>query len=213
MKRRMARVKICGLRDADAVRAAIDAGADFLGFVFYPKSPRNISPGDAAKLKALVPAQVKTVAVTVDADDALLDSIIDHLSPDYIQLHGGETPDRARAIRGKYGVGIIKAIAVQSAEDITGAKAYEGCADMLLFDAKPATLPGGNGIAFDWALLADAKFSIPWILSGGLTPQNVHNAIAQTGASLVDVSSGVEATPGVKDAALIHAFIKTSKIM
>ena len=202
-------VKICGLKTIEAVSAAVTAGAAFLGFVFYIKSPRNITAKNAAQLCAGVPAQVKKVAVTVDADMVLLDEIIRVMRPDYIQLHGKESPQRLRDIKKQYAkIKIIKALPVSKTEDLLAADAYANCADMLLFDSSTA----GSGHPFDWNLLKDFYSPLPWFLSGGLTPENVASAIAQTHAAYVDVSSGVESSLGVKDTALIQQFIETARL-
>jgi phosphoribosylanthranilate isomerase len=205
-----ATAKICGLKTPDAVDAAIRGGASHLGFIFFAKSPRNIDPQAAGRLADPARASAKIVAVTVDADDAALDRIVDGLAPDFIQLHGRETPERAAEIRRRTGRGVIKALSVSAAEDIQAAAAYEGVADHLMFDAKAppdALLPGGNGLGFDWDILGERRFSAPWFLAGGLDPGNVADAVRRSGAPLVDVSSGVERAPGVKDPALIQAFL------
>lgn len=205
-------IKICGLRDAPSLHAAADAGADYAGFVHYAPSPRHVGLTEAAALKALLPAHVQTVAVLVDPADALLQALEDVLAPHYVQLHGTETPQRVRAIRALLPhTRIIKGLSVRCSDDVAHAGAYSDCADMLLFDAKApesGMLPGGNGLAFDWALLRGRDFTLPWALSGGLNAENVAQAVALTGAKMVDVSSGVERAPGVKDAALIQAFVK-----
>ena len=210
------RVKICGLSEPDTLKAAIESGADYAGFVFFEKSPRNISPEQAAALSALVPSHVMKVALTVDADEALIDAIVAALKPDMLQLHGAETPERLKALKSRYGLPLMKAIAIASPEDPARAGIYQDSADLLLFDAKPpksmpGALPGGNGLAFDWSLIQGQRPPLPWMLSGGLTPQNVAEAIRMTGAEAVDVSSGVESAPGHKDAALIEAFIRAAK--
>lgn len=204
--------KICGLSTPETVQAAVEAGADLIGFVFFPKSPRNIPPDRAAQLAAPARAQgVKVVAVTVDASDALIDAIASTLKPDLIQLHGHESPERAEQVRARSGAGVVKALSVSEASDLDQAAAFEGVVDYLMFDAKApagATLPGGNGAAFGWRMLAGRNFSKPWFLAGGLNPGNVAEALRITDAPMVDVSSGVEAAPGVKDPALIKAFLE-----
>lgn len=210
------RVKICGLSTPETVKAAVEAGADYLGFVFYERSPRNVSPELAGELAALVPASVLKVALTVDADDAALERIIGALDPDILQLHGEETPERLREIKGRFGVTLMKVIAVSGPEDLDRIAVYRDCADLLLFDAKapksmPGALPGGNGLIFDWSLIAGRKPDIPWMLSGGLTAENVGEAIRMTGAEAVDVSSGVEEAPGRKSPKLIGRFIQAAK--
>lgn len=210
------RVKICGLSTAESVKAAVDAGADYLGFVFYARSPRNVTPREAAALAAGLPASVLKVALTVDADDATLDAIMAALDPDILQLHGEETPERLTALKSRYGVTLMKAIAVAGPEDPLRAAIYRDSADLLLFDAKPPksmenALPGGNGLVFDWSLIGGQKPETPWILSGGLTAENVGAAIATSGAEAVDVSSGVEDAPGRKNPELIRRFILAAK--
>jgi phosphoribosylanthranilate isomerase len=204
--------KICGLSTADAVRAAVEGGAAYVGFVFFPRSPRDIAPERAAELAAPARAAgVKVVAVTVDPADALLDRLSATLKPDLIQLHGHETPARAAEVKGRTGAGVISALRVSTPADLDAAHAFETVADHLMFDAKPpadAVLPGGNGAAFDWAMLAGRRFARPWFLAGGLGPANVADAVRVSGAPMVDVSSGVEGAPGVKDPALIAAFLR-----
>ncbi len=208
-------VKICGLTAPDHVRAAADAGARYLGFNFFPKSPRYVSPEQAAELTALVPVGVAKVALVVNASDAELDSITEAAPFDMLQLHGAESVDRVREIKARYGLPVIKVIGVADAEDLTAIDEFSEVADQLLIDAKPpknAVLPGGNGLAFDWRLLAGRKYwRKPWMLAGGLNPDNVAEAIRMTGACQVDVASGVESAPGVKDLALISAFIKAAQ--
>jgi phosphoribosylanthranilate isomerase len=206
-------VKICGLNSPEAVRAA--ATADYAGFMFYGPSPRNVPPAQAATLAAALPQRVKRVAVLVDADDALIRSVVDALHPDLLQLHGKETPERVAAIKRIFGIPVMKAIAVREADDLKAAEAYIGVADRLLFDAKPPerpdALPGGNAQAFDWTLLAGKSFALPWMLSGGLTADNVAEAIRISGATAVDVSSGVEDRPGQKNPLKINDFIKSAR--
>jgi phosphoribosylanthranilate isomerase len=203
--------KICGLTTPDAVRAAVDGGASHLGFVLFDASPRRLTPGDAAALAAPARGKARIVALTVDPDDAHLGHIMTALAPDMIQLHGRETPQRVAAVRAVTGVDTIKAVGVRESSDVQASLAYQGAADHLMFDAKPplnSERPGGHGIAFDWTLLRDLRLDRPWFLAGGLDPWTVAGAIAQSGASLVDVSSGVERGPGVKDAGLITAFLE-----
>ncbi|MBV8850955.1 MAG: phosphoribosylanthranilate isomerase [Methylobacteriaceae bacterium] len=203
-------VKICGLSSAATLDAALDSGADMVGFVFFDPSPRNLSPGQARALGASVRGRAQKVALTVDASDAKLDAIVAALAPDILQLHGKETPERVQDIRAKFGIPVMKAIGIASRADLAKADAYIGVADTLLFDAKPApeaVLPGGNGRAFDWSILKDFAAKGPWMLSGGLDPTNVADALTATGARGVDVSSGVERAPGVKDPARIAAFV------
>jgi len=206
------RVKICGLKGIGALEAAIAAGASHFGMVFFPRSPRHISIGDAAVLTRTAGGRILSVALVVDAADAEIEAIVSAVQPDMLQLHGTETPDRAAAIRKASGRPVIKAISVAMPGDAERAFAYRDVADLILFDAKPSAdrggaLPGGNGLAFDWRLLTPVRGRMDFMLSGGLTPDNVGRAIALTGAAIVDVSSGVEKAPGDKDEALIHSFV------
>ena len=207
----MTTVKICGLSTPETMQAALDAGADMIGLVFFPRSPRNVSLEQAVPLAAQARGRAKIVVLTVDADDALLKSIVKAVKPDYIQAHGSETPERVAEITTKFGVPVIKAIKVKEASDVASAKAYKEVAALILFDAKAPEdlLPGGNGLSFDWNLLKgkDGQF----MLSGGLNPDNVAAAIKLTRAPIVDVSSGVETTPGKKDISLIRKFIAAAK--
>ena len=216
----MTRVKICGLKDDGALECAIAAGADYVGFVFFAKSPRAVDLATAARLAAHARerATVQCVALVVDADDAMLAAICRDVRPDILQLHGKETPDRLLAIRALCpGVGIWKAASVITREDVaavTGRYLQPRLADMLLFDAKPppgSVLPGGNGLAFDWHILDDVKGRMPFVLAGGLTPDNVAAAIRLTDAAVVDVSSGVESAAGIKDYGLIRRFLTAAK--
>ncbi len=206
----MTSAKICGLTTPDALDAALAGGAAFVGAVMFPKSPRHIAPLHAATLFERARGRAKIVAVTVDADDALLTEIALILKPDLIQLHGSETPARAERVRMLTGAGVIKALPIRTQEDFAEAADWEPFADHLMFDARPpegSPLPGGVGARFDWTLLAGRNFRRPWFVAGGLTPDNVGEAMRISGAPLVDVSSGVETAPGVKDAALITAFL------
>ncbi|MDE0391048.1 MAG: phosphoribosylanthranilate isomerase [Rhodospirillales bacterium] len=204
-------VKTCGLSDRPAVDAALAGGARYLGFVFFPPSPRNVAPGRAAALSAGLPDGIASVGVVVDPDDEFLDGILSEVRLDYIQLHGNESPARAQAIRARTGCRIIKAISVSQASDIERAEDYGGSADLVLFDAKTKagdTRPGGNARAFDWRLFEAAPPpSTGWFLSGGLDVGNVGEAIRITGARAVDVSSGIESAPGRKDPDKIGAFL------
>lgn len=204
------RIKFCGLRSVADIEAAAAAGASYVGFVFFAKSPRAVSIDDAAALAVEVPMGIAKVALVVNADDAFLDELVARVPLDMLQLHGSETPQRVAEVKARYGLPVMKAIGIADAGDLAQIDAYSGVADQLLIDAKPpkdAVLPGGNGLAFDWTLLADRKYwTVPWMLAGGLTPANVAEAVARTGALQVDVSSGVESAPGQKDAALIHKF-------
>jgi len=205
------KAKICGLSTPEAVHAALDGGAAYLGFVFFEKSPRNVAPAPAARLAEPARARgAKVVALAVDPSDAQVDEIARVLRPDLIQLHGQESPARVRAVAARAGVGVIKALPVADAADLAAAAAFEPVVEHLMFDAKPpkdAAMPGGHGRAFDWTLLAGRRFQRPWFLAGGLDPWNVAEAAAASGAPLVDVSSGVERGAGLKDPALITAFL------
>ena len=207
-------IKICGLSTSSTLAAALDAGADMVGFVFFPKSPRHVDWETARALGLEARGRAKIVALTVDADDDALKRIVDALSPDLMQLHGSETPARVKRIGELCARPTMKAIGVSAREDLAQAEPYEGVADMLLIDAKPpkdAALPGGNGLPFDWGLARDFAPRRPWLLSGGLDPDTVAAAIALTGARGVDVSSGVERAPGVKDIAKIKAFVAAAR--
>lgn len=206
----MTRAKICGLTTPETLDAALTGGAAFVGAVVFPQSPRHIAPLHAATLFERARGRAKVVAVTVDADDALLTEIALILKPDLIQLHGSETPARAVQVRTLTGAGIIRALSVRTAVDIDAATAWEPVVDHLMFDARPpegSALPGGVGASFDWTLLSGRSFVKPWFLAGGLDPANVAEAVRISGAPLVDVSSGVETAPGVKDPARIAAFL------
>ncbi len=204
------RVKFCGLRRVAEVAAAAQADAHYAGFVVFPPSPRHLEPAAAASLSTIArDAGLAPVALTVDADDALLDAIVAAGRFAMLQLHGRESPARVAAVRARHGLPVMKAIGVATAEDLAQIAAYAGIADQLLLDARPpegAALPGGNGLAFDWRLVARLRWDGPWMLAGGLTPGNVAEAVRRTGAAQVDVSSGVESAPGVKDPALMAAF-------
>jgi phosphoribosylanthranilate isomerase len=203
-------IKICGIKTPEAIDAAARAGATHAGFNFYPPSPRATSPDNAGAIAARAPG-LRSVAVVVDADDELLHAISAGLHPQMWQLHGDESHERVAAIRNMFRVPVIKAIAITSKHDVGRARAYEKVADWLLFDAKPEALPGGNGLAFDWQLIAKANWSKPWMLSGGLTPANVAVGIRTTHATGVDVSSGVEKARGEKDPALIERFVAAAR--
>jgi phosphoribosylanthranilate isomerase len=202
-------IKICGLKTPEAIAAALAGGASHVGFIFFPKSPRNVSAEDAARLRQAALGRAKAVAVTVDADDASLDAIVAAMKPDMLQLHGSETPQRVAAVKARYGLPVMKAISIREAADVARISPYRGIADRFLLDAKPpegAELPGGNGIPFDWRLLAALDADIDYMLSGGLDAGNIGEALRLTRAPGIDVSSGVETAPGVKDAGLIAAF-------
>lgn len=207
-------VKICGLKTAEAVDAALDGGADYIGLIFFPRSPRHVDVPTALKLADRARGQAKIVALFVDPDDKVLDSILDKVQPDIVQLHGDESAPRVREIKRRCHLPVIKAIRIGSSVDAARAMRYSEAADMILFDAHPpkgAALPGGNGQAFDWCALGEVKDKMKFMLSGGLNADNVAKAIAATGATAVDVSSGVESAPGVKDVALIRRFLKAAK--
>lgn len=212
----MTEVKICGLSEPETLEAAIAAGADFVGFAFFPKSPRNVSLDQAKKLAAQVSGRTRIVTFAVDAGDDLLSAINAAVDPDLFQAHGSETPQRIAEIKALTGKQVIKVIKVREVADVARARDFAGVADLILFDAKAPenlqdALPGGNGIAFDWSFLADARGRSRFMLSGGLTPENVAEAIRITGAPIVDVSSGVEKAPGIKDINLIRKFIEAAK--
>jgi len=204
-------VKICGVRTPDAVDAAARAGATHLGFMFFAQSPRLVEPEHAHELALRAPT-LQAVAVTVDADNATLDTIVARAQPRLLQLHGLETVARLREVKARYRLPVMKAIAIAEVSDVEGAHAFDGIADSLLFDTKSATTErGGTGSAFDWRLIAKEQWRSPWLLSGGLTPDNVAEAIRTTRAQGVDVSSGVEKSRGEKDVALIERFVKNAR--
>ncbi|WP_342076399.1 phosphoribosylanthranilate isomerase [Yoonia sp. SS1-5] len=208
------RVKICGLRDATTMQAAVDAGASYVGLVFFPKSPRFVSNDQAAALAGIVPSGIAKVGLFVNLDNAALDTILDAVPLDMIQLHGSEPPERVAEVKTRYGLPVMKAVGVADAADLPAIDRYAHVADQILVDAKPpknADLPGGNGLSFDWRLIAGRRWAVPWMLAGGLHAGNVGEAIALTGASQVDLSSGVETSPGVKDPALFPGFIQAAK--
>jgi phosphoribosylanthranilate isomerase len=208
------KVKICGVRSPAIVEVAAEAGADYVGFVVFPLSPRHVEPDNAKPLIEAAAGRIATVAVLVDPDDALIDLVLAKIRPAMLQLHGRETPERAAEIRARSGLPVIKAIGVARAEDVASAVLYDGSADLILFDAKAppaAALPGGHGVVFDWQALCGLSAGGGFALSGGLNPNNVAGAIALTGATMVDVSSGVERTPGHKDAGLVRRFIQVAK--
>jgi phosphoribosylanthranilate isomerase len=206
-------VKICGITDDEAMDAAIEAGADYLGLVFFDKSPRALSPERAAELTQFIEG-IGMVGLFVDPDDALLDAVLSQVRLDLLQFHGSESPGRLEQIRLDFALPVMKVIPIANAADLAAAEPYLGIADRLLFDAKPpkdAALPGGNALSFDWSILKGYRSPLPWMLAGGLNPANVAEAITLTGAPAVDVSSGVESAPGVKDADKIRAFIAAAK--
>jgi len=210
------KTKICGIKTHEALRAALEAGADYFGLVFYPPSPRNVSEEAARELVAAAGTGAKSVALLVDPSDEDVMRVNEAVAPDYIQLHGNETPDRVAEIKQLCGRKLIKAVHIAEPGDSEAAKSYADLADIILFDAKPAAdastqLPGGNGVPFDWRLLTGIKERDAFMLSGGLSPDNVREAIGLTKAPMVDVSSGVERAPGEKDADLIRQFIERAK--
>jgi phosphoribosylanthranilate isomerase len=208
-------VKICGLSTPETLAATIDAGADLAGFVFFERSPRHISLETAQSLGELAQGRIGKVALTVDATDAELDAIVRALRPDFLQLHGSETPKRVAAVKALFKLPVIKAIGVGAAVDVEASQAFEKAADILLFDAKPlpnAAVPGGAGLTFDWKLLRNIG-AANWMISGGLGPENVSEALRETGAPGVDVSSGVESSRGVKDPAKIMAFVAAAQTL
>lgn len=208
------RVKICGIKDEEALFACVEARADLVGFVFAPQSPRFVTPSDAAPLATYIRGVAGSVALVVDADDALLAEIVGTVAPDMLQLHGSETPERVADIKARFNKPVMKAIAVAAAADAERARAYLGIADLILFDAKPppgARVKGGHGVPFDWTALSTVRDEVPFMLAGGLTPDNVAEAVRLTGARAVDVSSGVERAPGVKDPELIRRFLSAAK--
>jgi phosphoribosylanthranilate isomerase len=207
-------VKICGLSTTETVEAAIAAGTSFVGLVFYPRSPRNVSLERARALADQARGRARIVALIVDADDTLIDDIAWQVQPDLFQAHGGESAERIRQISRRTGISVIKAVKIGSPEDVGAARPYEGIASLIMYDTRlpesfANALPGGNGVAFDWTLLRGSRK--PFILSGGLTPDNIAEAIRVTEAPIVDVSSGVERAPGVKDTTLIRKFIEAAR--
>jgi len=210
--------KICGLNTQESVAAAVSGGADFIGIVFYPPSPRYVPPEQAAALIRTLPSSVTSVGLFADASDDVISESLKSVRLDMLQLHGNESPDRVRELREMFGRKTIKAIKVETAADVEAAGVYDDSADWLLFDAKPpkdmtGALPGGNALAFDWHLLEDRSWKKPWMLSGGLNVENVVEAISISGATAVDVSSGVEDQPGFKNPSMIATFLSTIKTL
>ena len=205
-------IKICGLSTPEAVDRAADLNADMAGFIFFEKSPRHVAIDSAAALAERARTRgLTTVAVTVDMDDAGLDEIVARMKPDWLQLHGGESPERAAEIKARYKLPVMKAFAIREAADLERIAPYQGIAERFLFDAKPpkgSDLPGGNGVSFDWQLLAALDGTASYMLSGGLTKDNIGEALSISGATMVDVSSGVESAPGVKDLDMMDAFVR-----
>lgn len=209
------RVKICGLRDTAMMQAAIDAGADYVGLNFFAKSPRSVTIADAAGLAQLVPSGVAKVGLVVDVDNAMLDALTSQVALDIIQLHGHETPERVADVKLRYGLPVMKVVGIGDADDLATLDSHLAAADQILVDTKPpknADLPGGNGLAFDWRLIAGRRWPVPWMLAGGLNADNVAEAIRLTGTAQVDVSSGVETAPGIKDADMMAAFCQAARV-
>jgi phosphoribosylanthranilate isomerase len=209
--------KICGLSTEAAVGAAVAGGAAYLGFVFYPPSPRAVTPHEATRLCTMVPSGITRVGLFVDADDAAIEAVLATAPIDILQFHGSETPQRVAEAEQRFGRPVMKAVAIAGRSDVVDAARYEEAADLLLFDAKPpqrsGALPGGNGLAFDWALIAGRSWRRPWMLSGGLTAELLPEAVRVSGAAAVDVSSGVESRPGVKDPDKIRAFLAAARAL
>ncbi|GAA0596879.1 phosphoribosylanthranilate isomerase [Paenochrobactrum glaciei] len=204
-------LKICGLKTPEAVSAVLEGGATHIGFIFFPKSPRHIGVEEAGCLRVAAQGRAQVVAVTVDADDDYLAEIVNHVRPDILQLHGQETPERVKLLKERFGLPVIKAFAIRNFDDLEAIKPYKGIADRFLFDAKPpkgSELPGGNGVSFDWELLTKLDGDVDYMLSGGLNAGNIAQALVQTGAQAIDVSSGVEARAGEKDVRLIEEFLQ-----
>jgi phosphoribosylanthranilate isomerase len=210
-------VKICGLSDEAAIEAAVAGGAAWLGFVFYPPSPRAVTPARTAQLCSRLPVETLRVGLFVDADDTLIETVLAELRLDLLQFHGSESPERVAEAKARFSLPVIKAMPIAGLEDVARAAAYQEAADLLLFDAKPPrradALPGGNGLAFDWALIAGRSWAVPWMLSGGLTTEMLPDAVRISGATAVDVSSGVESRPGGKDPAKISAFLRAARAL
>ena len=207
-------VKICGLANVDDVRACADAGANYMGLVFFEKSPRNITIPAARELALAAPLGLAKAALVVNPSDAELDAITGTVPLDMLQLHGRETPERVTEVKARYGLPVMKAVGIADGDDLPKLESYFGVADQILVDAKPpkgGELPGGNGLSFDWRLIAGRRWPCPWMLAGGLTPENVAEALKMTGAKQVDVLSGVEDAPGQKNAELIQKFVQSSR--
>jgi len=208
------RCKICGLRTTDDLAAAAEAGAGYVGLVFFPKSPRNLTIAEAREIALAAPIGLAKVGLFVDPSDDLLEAVLAEVPLDMVQLHGREPPARVTEVRDRFGLPVMKAVGVAEEADLAAIEDYEAVADQILVDAKApkgAALPGGNGLAFDWRLIAGREWARPWMLAGGLTPENVAEAVRLTGARQVDVSSGVESAPGVKDAGRIRAFVTAAQ--
>jgi phosphoribosylanthranilate isomerase len=204
-------IKICGLKTEAALAAALAGGASHVGFIFFAKSPRYVEPAEAGRLRQGAIGKAQAVAVTVDADDAFLDEIVAKMHPDMLQLHGAETPERVAEVKARYGLPVMKVFSVSEAADLDRIKPYAGIADRFMFDAKPpkgSQLPGGNGVAFDWRILAGLDAGLDYMLSGGLNAANIGDALRSANPPAIDISSGVESAPGVKDPALIEQFFR-----
>lgn len=204
-------IKICGLKTDEALAAALAGGASHVGFIFFAKSPRYVDPAEAGRLRQAASGKAKAVAVTVDAGDAFLDEIVEAMHPDMLQLHGSETSERLAQLKARYGLSVMKALSVSEAADLERIKPLIGIADRFLFDAKPpkgSELPGGNGVAFDWRILAGLDAGVDYMLSGGLNAANIGDALQLANPPGIDISSGVESAPGVKDPALIEQFFR-----
>jgi phosphoribosylanthranilate isomerase len=207
-------IKICGLSTAETIAAALDNGADMVGFIFFLKSPRNVSVDQAAELRKAAIGRAQAVAVTVDASDEMLDDLVHMMRPDMLQVHGSETPERVAAVKARYGLPVIKALSIRDASDLEKIAPYRGIADKFLLDAKApkgSELPGGNGVSFDWRVLSALDPGLDYMLSGGLNAGNVAEALRVTDAPGLDLSSGVETAPGVKSVALINEFFAALK--
>lgn len=208
-------IKICGLKTRETLDAAVAGGASHVGFIFFAKSPRNVAPDLAGTLRLAAKGKAQAVAVTVDAEDAFLDAIVQAMTPDMLQLHGKESPERVAEVKARYGLPVMKAFSVSEASDLGRIAPWRGVVDRFLFDAKPpkgSELPGGNGVSFDWRLLAGLDPSIDYMLSGGLNAANIGDALRLANPPGIDISSGVESAPGVKDTALIEDFFKSVRI-
>ena len=204
-------IKICGLKTDEAMAAALAGGASHVGFIFFAKSPRYVEPTEAGRLRQAAIGKARAVAVTVDADDAFLDEIVEKMRPDMLQLHGAETPARVAEVKARYGLPVVKVFSVSEAADLDRIKPFIGIADRFMFDAKPpkgSQLPGGNGVAFDWRILAGLDAGLDYMLSGGLNAANIGDALRSANPPAIDISSGVESAPGVKDPALIEQFFR-----
>jgi phosphoribosylanthranilate isomerase len=207
-------IKICGLKTDAAMAAALAGGASHVGFIFFARSPRYVEPAEAGRLREAARGKAKAVAVTVDADDAFLDQIVAKMQPDMLQLHGSETPGRVAELKARYGLPVMKALSVSEAADLDRMKSFVGVADRFLLDSKPpkgSQLPGGNGVAFDWRVLAGLDAGVDYMLSGGLNAANIGDALRQANPPGIDISSGVESAPGVKDPALIEQFFRAAR--